>query len=129
MPEQNEPDSGETKTYQSIAVYDGSNPAYFKNWHAKVLSHYATWLNGEERARAKNELWELVTRGDHDDTSRSESGSILAQFVGQAAPEDAAPRTMSALTARATPPPPQQQLLERAKPFAQAAQRINSLFG
>ena len=78
-------------------------------------------------ARAKNELWELVTRGDHDDTSRSESGSILAQFVGQAAPEDAAPRTMSALTASATPPPPQQQLLERTKPFAQAAQRISSL--
>ena len=50
MPEQNEPDSGKTKTYQSIAVYDGSDPAYFKNWHAKVLSHYATWLNGEERA-------------------------------------------------------------------------------
>ena len=50
MPEQNEPDSGKTKTYQSIAVYDGSNPAYFKNWHAKVLSHYATWLNGEDRA-------------------------------------------------------------------------------
>ena len=50
MPEQYEPDSGKTKTYQSIAVYDGSNPAYFKNWHAKVLSHYATWLNGEERA-------------------------------------------------------------------------------
>ena len=50
MPEQYEPDSGKTKTYQSIAVYDGSNPAYFKNWHAKVLSHYATWLNGEDRA-------------------------------------------------------------------------------
>ena len=50
MPEHNEPDSGKTKTYQSIAVYDGSNPAYFKNWHAKVLSHYATWLNGEDRA-------------------------------------------------------------------------------
>ena len=50
MPEQYEPDSGKTKTSQSIAVYDGSNPAYFKNWHAKVLSHYATWLNGEERA-------------------------------------------------------------------------------
>ena len=50
MPEQYEPDSGKTKTYQSIAVYDGSDPAYFKNWHAKVLSHYATWLNGEDRA-------------------------------------------------------------------------------
>ena len=51
MPEHNEPDSGsKSKTYQSIAVYDGSDPAYFKNWHAKVLSHYATWLNGEERA-------------------------------------------------------------------------------
>jgi len=36
---------------------------------------------------------------------------------------------VSALTASATPPPPQQQLLERAKPCAQAAQRINSLFG
>ena len=43
MPEHNEPDSG-SKTYQSIVVYDGSDPAYFKNWHAKVLSHYATWL-------------------------------------------------------------------------------------
>ena len=32
MPEQYEPDSGKIKTYQSIAVYDGSNPAYFKNW-------------------------------------------------------------------------------------------------
>ena len=50
MPEQNEPDTGKAKTYQSIAVYDGSNPAYFANWHTKVLSHYATWLNGEERA-------------------------------------------------------------------------------
>ena len=30
-------------------MYDGSDPAYFKNWHAKVLSHYATWLNGEDR--------------------------------------------------------------------------------
>ena len=49
MPEHNEPDSG-SKTYQSIVVYDGSDPAYFKNWHAKVLSHYATWLNGEDRA-------------------------------------------------------------------------------
>ena len=47
MPEHYEPDSGsKSKTYQSIAVYDGSDPAYFKNWHAKVLSHYATWLNG-----------------------------------------------------------------------------------
>ena len=27
MPGQNEPDSGKSKTYQSIAVYDGSNPA------------------------------------------------------------------------------------------------------
>ena len=51
MPEHYEPDSGsKSKTYQSIAVYDGSDPAYFKNWHAKVLSHYATWLNGEDRA-------------------------------------------------------------------------------
>jgi len=51
MPEHYEPDTGsKSKTYQSIAVYDGSDPAYFKNWHAKVLSHYATWLNGEDRA-------------------------------------------------------------------------------
>ena len=51
MPEHHEPDTGsKSKTYQSIAVYDGSDPAYFKNWHAKVLSHYATWLNGEDRA-------------------------------------------------------------------------------
>ena len=52
MPDHNEPDSGsKSKTYyQSIVVYDGSDPAYFKNWHAKVLSHYATWLNGEDRA-------------------------------------------------------------------------------
>ena len=50
MPEHYEPDTGsKSKTYQSIAVYDGSDPAYFKNWHAKVLSHYATWLNGEGR--------------------------------------------------------------------------------
>ena len=48
MPEHYEPDTGsKSKTYQSIAVYDGSDPAYFKNWHAKVLSHYATWLNGD----------------------------------------------------------------------------------
>ena len=33
MPEHYEPDSGsKSKTYQSIAVYDGSDPAYFKNW-------------------------------------------------------------------------------------------------
>ena len=31
MPEQYEPDSGKTKTYQSIAVYDGSDSAYFTN--------------------------------------------------------------------------------------------------
>ena len=34
MPEQNEPDSGKSKTYQSIAVYDGSDPAYFRNWQS-----------------------------------------------------------------------------------------------
>ena len=31
MPEQNEPDSGKTKTYQSIAVYGGSDSTYFTN--------------------------------------------------------------------------------------------------
>ena len=76
-------------------------------------------------AQAKNELWERITGGDHG-ASNSDSGSILAQFMGQAAPEAEAPRTMSALPA---PPPPQQQLQERAATYAHAAQRIQSLFG
>ena len=38
-------------------------------------------------AQAKNELWELITRGDHDASSNDTNGSILAHFMGQAAPE------------------------------------------
>ena len=49
MPEHYEPDTGsKSKTYQSIAVYDGSDPAYFKNWHANVSRQiYCTYpFNG-----------------------------------------------------------------------------------
>ena len=48
MPEQNNNnDTGKLRSYQSIYVYDGNDPSQFKTRHAKVISHYATWLNGE----------------------------------------------------------------------------------
>ena len=54
MPEQNEPDTGKAKTYQSIAVYDGSNPAYFANWHTKVLSHYIVCADSVTRGLVRD---------------------------------------------------------------------------
>ena len=51
MPEHNNNnDTGKLRSYQSIYVYDGNDPSQFKTWHAKVISHYATWLNGETQA-------------------------------------------------------------------------------
>jgi len=48
MPEQNNNnDTGKLRSYQSIYVYDGNDPSQFKTRHAKVISHYAMWLNGE----------------------------------------------------------------------------------